>query len=51
MLQPHELLRLQGFPESYRLEGTRAQQVMQVGNSVSPPVMREILEQVAWCAH
>ena len=47
MLQPHELLLLQGFPGEYQLSGTRSQQVMQVGNSVSPPVMCEIVRQAA----
>lgn len=47
MLSPRELLRIMGFPETYSLEGTRAEQVAQAGNAVAPPVMRGILEQVA----
>jgi DNA (cytosine-5)-methyltransferase 1 len=47
MLQPPELRRIMGFPDSYLIAGTRAQQIMQLGNAVAPPVMRGILEQVA----
>jgi DNA (cytosine-5)-methyltransferase 1 len=38
MLDVDELARAQGFPEGYVLHGTKAEQVKQVGNSVSPPV-------------
>ena len=37
MLQPRELARAQGFPDSYILEGTKTAQVAMIGNSVSPP--------------
>ena len=47
MLQPAELLRVMGFPDSYQLAGTRAQMVMQIGNAVAPPVMRQILEEAS----
>lgn len=47
MLQPAELLRIQGFPDSYSLAGTREQQVMQVGNAVPPGLMAGVLEQAA----
>lgn len=36
MLQPRELARAQGFPDSYILPGTKTQQVHRIGNSVSP---------------
>lgn len=38
MLAPRELARAQGFPDSYRLEGTKSQQIARVGNSVVPQV-------------
>ncbi|WP_342512278.1 DNA cytosine methyltransferase [Sporosarcina sp. FSL K6-1522] len=37
MLQPHELFKGQGFPESYQHPGTKAEQIKRVGNSVPPP--------------
>lgn len=36
MLQPRELARAQGFPDSYILTGTQREQVGRIGNSVSP---------------
>ena len=47
MLQPRELLRMQGFPPTYWLAGTRAEQVMQIGNSCVPAVVAEIVRQAA----
>lgn len=44
MLTPRELARAQGFPDGYILTGTKEQQVARVGNSVSPPVARAIVE-------
>lgn len=38
MLQPRELARAQGFPDSYVLTGTKTSQVARVGNSVCPDV-------------
>jgi DNA (cytosine-5)-methyltransferase 1 len=38
MLRPRELARAQGFPDSYRLEGTQSEQIARIGNSVCPPV-------------
>ena len=38
MLSPRELARAQGFPDSYILTGTRAQQIERIGNSVCPDV-------------
>lgn len=37
MLQPRELARAQGMPDSYELVGTKTRQVRSIGNSVSPP--------------
>lgn len=36
MLQPRELARAQGFPDTYQLPGTKAAQIGRIGNSVSP---------------
>lgn len=38
MLTPRELARAQGFPDSYRLEGSKTDQTARVGNSVCPDV-------------
>lgn len=34
MLQPHELARAQGFPDSYKFQGTKSDIVKQIGNAV-----------------
>ncbi len=44
MLTPRELARAQGFPDSYILTGTKAQQIERIGNSVCPPVARASVE-------
>jgi DNA (cytosine-5)-methyltransferase 1 len=43
MLQPRELARAQGFPDSYQFTGTKQQQVARIGNSVCPPVARALV--------
>lgn len=43
MLEPRELARAQGFPDSYILEGTKAHQIARVGNSVCPQVAAAIV--------
>ena len=43
MLQPRELARAQGFPDSYVLEGTKTEQIARVGNSVCPQVAAAIV--------
>lgn len=43
MLEPRELARAQGFPDSYRLEGTKAEQIARIGNSVVPQVAAAIV--------
>lgn len=44
MLTPRELARAQGFPDDYILTGTKTSQVHKIGNSVSPPVAKAIVE-------
>lgn len=51
MLQPRELYRAQGFPESYVIDRgadgrafSKAAQVRMCGNSVCPPLARAIVE-------
>jgi len=50
MLQPRELFRAQGFPESYKIDAdasgrlfTKSAQVRMCGNSVCPPVAAAIV--------
>lgn len=43
MLEPRELARAQGFPDSYVLEGTKAQQIARIGNSVVPQLAAAIV--------
>jgi DNA (cytosine-5)-methyltransferase 1 len=43
MLSPRELARAQGFPDSYVLQGTKADQVAAIGNSVVPQVMAALV--------
>lgn len=43
MLEPRELARAQGFPDSYQLTGTKAQQIAGIGNSVCPPVAEALV--------
>jgi len=46
MLQPHEIQAAMAFPAGYRVLGTKREQVRQLGNAVTPPVMRQIVERV-----
>lgn len=46
-LQPLELARIMGFPDTYYLHGSRAARIMQLGNAVAPAQMAGILEQAA----
>ena len=43
MLEPRELARAQGFPDTYVLEGSKAQQIARIGNSVCPQVAAAIV--------
>ncbi len=45
MLQPRELARAQGFPDSYMLTGTKTSQVAKIGNSVCPPVAMAVVKE------
>ena len=45
-LTPREMLRLQGFPESFELPGTYQQVRKQTGNAVPVPVAQAVLESV-----
>ena len=44
MLQPRELARAQGFPDSYVLTGTKREQVARIGNSVCPHAAMAVLK-------
>lgn len=43
MLQPRELARAQGFPDTYELTGTKTNQVAKIGNSVAPHVAAAVV--------
>lgn len=47
MLDSDELSLAQGFPRDYKLTGTKADQIRQIGNAVCPGVMRAICEALA----
>src|SRR5579885_879282 len=40
MLEPHEIQSAMAFPSTYVVTGTRREKVKQLGNAVTPPVMR-----------
>ena len=44
MLTPRELARAQGFPDSYKLTGTKTSQVAKIGNSVCPVLAKVLVE-------
>lgn len=44
MLKISELLRIQGFPEGYKLKGTKTDQKKFIGNSVVPLIAQKIVE-------
>jgi len=46
MLQPHEIQAAMAFPAEYVVLGTKREQVRQLGNAVTPPVMRTLLDRV-----
>lgn len=43
MLTPRELARCQGFPDDYKLTGTKTSQVARIGNSVCPDVVEALV--------
>jgi DNA (cytosine-5)-methyltransferase 1 len=47
MLRVHELLRIQGFPEGYKLAGNQSDQKKFIGNSVVPHVVKAWAECMA----
>jgi DNA (cytosine-5)-methyltransferase 1 len=44
MLEPHEIQAAMAFPKEYVVTGTRREKVKQLGNAVTPPVMRLLVE-------
>ncbi len=46
MLQPRELARAQGFPDTYEFTGNRQDVVKQIGNAVPPDVMNALAYEV-----
>jgi DNA (cytosine-5)-methyltransferase 1 len=46
MLQPMELARAQGFPDSYKFTGNREAVVKQIGNAVPPPMAAALCSEV-----
>ena len=46
MLLPDELKQIQGFPKDYIVCGTNKDKIIQIGNSVPPPLIRAIVEYV-----
>ena len=44
MLLVDEMLRIQGFPEGYKLQGTQTDQKKFIGNSVVPLVAQKLVE-------
>jgi DNA (cytosine-5)-methyltransferase 1 len=46
MLDVPEIQKVMGFPGDYRVLGTRRDRVLQLGNAVTPPAARLLLERV-----
>jgi DNA (cytosine-5)-methyltransferase 1 len=46
MLVPKEIQAAMAFPAGYIVTGTRKEQVKQLGNAVTPPAMRLLMERV-----
>jgi DNA (cytosine-5)-methyltransferase 1 len=44
MLEPHEIQRAMAFADEYIVTGNKRERVRQLGNAVTPPVMRMILD-------
>lgn len=44
MLQPHEIQSAMGFNEDYEVLGNKRDKVKQLGNAVTPPVMKMLIE-------
>lgn len=46
MVQPHEIAAMMAFPADYVVSGTKREQVRQLGNAVTPPVMQMLIERL-----
>jgi DNA (cytosine-5)-methyltransferase 1 len=46
MLEPDEVKDAQGFPPTYKVLGTRSEQIRQIGGAVSPPVAEYLVKAV-----
>lgn len=44
MLQPHEIQAGMAFPSDYEVVGNKRDRVKQLGNAVTPPVMRDLMK-------
>ena len=44
-----ELLRIQGFPDSFSITNSYNNALMQIGNSVSVPVIKNLMNNIAQC--
>lgn len=49
MLTPAEYQQAMGFPKSYKITGTRAEQIHQLGNAVAPPMMTHVCKSLVEC--
>lgn len=47
-LSVFEAMRLQGFPDSYALQGTLSSQITQISEAVPPPLARAVAESLKW---
>lgn len=43
-----ELKEIQGFPRDYQLEGSLKEQIVQLGNAVPPPIVREVCKELLY---
>jgi hypothetical protein len=41
-MTPKELGQIQGFPATYKWQGTEKQQIIQIGNAVPPPLAERV---------
>lgn len=51
MLQPHEIQAAMAFPADYQVLGNKREQVRQLGNAVTPPAMRILMQRVVESFH
>lgn len=45
-LLPNELKQIQGFPSEYIIKGNIAKQIIQIGNAVPPPLIKQVIERL-----